>query len=103
MQVTGELADGTLPFLAGARTIEQLIEPIIAKAAAEAGRPKPRIIEAVPALVSDDVGAGARCGCTAVWRSTRRFRSYRDVIAREGVDSVADLAAVGPWSPSLGS
>ena len=37
--VTGELADGTLPYLAGPRTIAEFIEPTIAKAAAErAGR-----------------------------------------------------------------
>src|SRR6478752_4974261 len=57
LRVTGELADGTLPYLAGPRTIAEFIEPTIAKAAADAGRPKPRIIAAVPALVSDDVDA----------------------------------------------
>ena len=57
LQVTGELADGTLPYLAGPRTIAEFIEPTIAKAAADAGRPKPRIIAAVPVLVSDDVDA----------------------------------------------
>src|SRR5260370_18900693 len=52
-QVTGELADGTLPYLAGPRTIADFIEPAIAKAPADAGPPKPRIIAAVPGLVSD--------------------------------------------------
>src|SRR3954470_14761897 len=55
LQVTGELADGTLPFIAGPRAIAEFIEPTIAKAAAEAGRPKPRVIASVPVLVSDDV------------------------------------------------
>ena len=49
------LTDGTLPFLAGPRTIAEFIVPTIAKAAAEAGRPSPKIIAAVPVLVSDDV------------------------------------------------
>lgn len=67
LAVTGELAGGTVPFLAGPRTIAEFIEPTIARAsesflcpissAAEAGRPKPRIIPAVPVLVSDDVAA----------------------------------------------
>src|SRR6201988_956422 len=57
LQVTGELADGTLPYLAGPRTIAEFIEPAIAKAAADAGRQPPRIIAQVPALVSDDVDA----------------------------------------------
>ena len=38
LQVTGELADGTLPYLAGPRTIAEFIEPAIAKSAADAGR-----------------------------------------------------------------
>jgi hypothetical protein len=42
--VNGELADGTMPYLAGPRTIAEFIEPTIAKAAADAGRPAPRII-----------------------------------------------------------
>ena len=37
LQVTGELADGTLPYLAGPRTIAEFIEPAIAKSAADAG------------------------------------------------------------------
>ena len=57
LQVTGELADGTLPYLAGPRTIAEFIEPAIAKSAADAGRPKPRIIAEVPAIVSDNVDA----------------------------------------------
>ena len=41
LQVTGELADGTLPYLAGPRTIAEFIEPAIAKSAADAGRQTP--------------------------------------------------------------
>jgi F420-dependent oxidoreductase-like protein len=95
LQVTGELADGTLPYLAGPRTIAEFIEPTIAKAAADAGRPKPRIIAAVPALVSGDVDAArALAGKQLSFYET--IPSYQKVIAREGVASVADLAAIGP-------
>jgi F420-dependent oxidoreductase-like protein len=94
LQVTGELADGTLPYLAGPRTISEFIEPTIAKAAADAGRPKPRIIAAVPVLVSDDADAArALAGQQLSFYAT--IPSYQKVIAREGVDNVADLAAVG--------
>jgi F420-dependent oxidoreductase-like protein len=94
LQVTGELADGTLPYLAGPRTIADFIEPTIAKAAAEAGRLTPRIIAAVPALVSDDVDA-ARAIAAERLSFYETIPSYRKVISREGVDSVADLAAIG--------
>jgi alkanesulfonate monooxygenase SsuD/methylene tetrahydromethanopterin reductase-like flavin-dependent oxidoreductase (luciferase family) len=58
LRVTGELADGTLPYLAGPRTVAEFIAPTITKAAADAGRPAPRIIAAVAVLVTDDVDAG---------------------------------------------
>jgi F420-dependent oxidoreductase-like protein len=95
LQVTGELADGTLPYLAGPRTIAEFIEPAIAKAAADAGRPKPRIIAAVPVLVSDDVDA-AHAFAAQQLSFYETIPSYQKVIAREGVASVADLAAIGP-------
>ena len=95
LQVTGELADGTLPYLAGPRTIAEFIEPTIAKAAADAGRPKPRIIAAVPVLVSDDVDA-ANAFAAQQLSFYETIPSYQRVIAREGVASAADLAAIGP-------
>jgi F420-dependent oxidoreductase-like protein len=94
LQVTGELADGTMPYLAGPRTIAEFIEPTIAKAAADAGRPKPRIIAAVPTLVSDDVDA-AREATAQQLAFYETIPSYQKVIAREGVANVVDLAAVG--------
>jgi F420-dependent oxidoreductase-like protein len=94
LQVTGELADGTLPYLAGPRTIAEFIEPTIAKAAAEAGRPAPRIIVAVPVLVSDDVDA-ARAVAAEQLSFYATIPSYQKVIAREDVESLADLAAIG--------
>lgn len=94
LRVTGELADGTLPYLAGPRTIAEFIRPTITKAAAEAGRPQPRVIAAVPVLVTDDVDAGrAHAAETLAFYAT--IPSYRRVIEREGVGDVAELAAVG--------
>ena len=94
LAVTGELADGTLPYLAGPRTIEEFIVPVIGKAAAEAGRPRPRVIAAVPVLVTDDERAGREVAAEELGFYTT-IPSYRNVIAREGVDNVAELAAVG--------
>ncbi len=100
LRVTGELADGTLPYLAGPRTIAEFIEPTISQAAADAGRPKPQIIAAVPVLVSESPDdpediAAARQLAVEQLSFYETIPSYQKVIAREGVDSVADLAAVG--------
>jgi F420-dependent oxidoreductase-like protein len=94
LRVTGELADGTLPYLAGPRTIAEFIEPTLTKSAAEAGRPKPRIIAQVPTVVSDDVDA-AKSFVAEHLSFYEKIPSYQRVIAREGVSSVIELAAVG--------
>jgi F420-dependent oxidoreductase-like protein len=94
LQVTGELADGTLPYLAGPRTIAEFIEPTIAKAAADAGRPTPRIIAFVPVLVSDDADA-ARAEAAEHLRFYEAIPSYQKVLAREGVHEAVEIAAIG--------
>jgi len=94
LQVTGELADGTLPFLAGPRAIADFILPTIAAAAAGAGRPTPRIIAAVPVLVTDDREAGLAAAAEGL-ALYDTIPSYQKIIAREGVASAVDLAVIG--------
>ena len=94
LQVAGELADGTLPYLAGPRTIGDFIVPRVTKAAADAGRPAPRVIAAVPVLLSDDVEA-ARALAVEHLGFYAAIPSYRNVIAREEVADVVELAAIG--------
>lgn len=94
LRVTGELADGTLPYLAGPRTLEEFIVPTIAAAAADAGRPAPKVIAAVPVLVTDDIDEG-RARAAAALEFYTAIPSYARVIEREGVDSILELAAVG--------
>ncbi|QNG18169.1 TIGR03564 family F420-dependent LLM class oxidoreductase [Rhodococcus triatomae] len=94
LRVTGELADGTLPFLAGPRTLEQHIVPTITAAATNAGRPAPRIFAFLAAVVTDDIDAGK----TAAAEHTAFYDgipSYQRVVALEGHDRAADLAVVG--------
>ena len=57
LQVSGELADGTMPYLAGPRTLEEFIVPTITRAAADVDRSHPRILAAAPVLVTDDATA----------------------------------------------
>ncbi|TGB40228.1 LLM class F420-dependent oxidoreductase [Mycolicibacterium peregrinum] len=94
LQVTGELADGTLPFLAGPRTVGDFIVPTITAAATAVGRPQPRVVAMVPALVDTDADA-ARDAAAQRLEFYETIPSYRKVIAREQVSSVAELAAVG--------
>lgn len=94
LRVTGELADGTIPNLAGPRTIEQFIVPTIRQAAADAGRPSPRIIVMVQVAVTDDAGT-VRAEAAGRLAFYETVPSYRKVLNREGVAKAADLAVIG--------
>jgi F420-dependent oxidoreductase-like protein len=94
LRVAGELADGTLPYLAGPHTIEEFIAPTISQAAADAGRPPPRIIASVPVAVTNNPDA-ARAEAAKSLHFYDQIPSYQKVMAREGVTHAADLAVIG--------
>ncbi|MSZ89920.1 MAG: TIGR03564 family F420-dependent LLM class oxidoreductase, partial [Actinobacteria bacterium] len=54
LNVTGRLAEGTVTWMTGPGTIGSHIVPTIRAAAAEAGRPEPRVVCALPVCVTDD-------------------------------------------------
>ena len=54
LRICGELADGTITWMAGPKTIETHIVPRISEAASAAGRPQPRICVGLPVAVTDD-------------------------------------------------
>ncbi|WP_410573285.1 TIGR03564 family F420-dependent LLM class oxidoreductase [Amycolatopsis sp. cmx-4-61] len=94
LRVAGELADGTLPFLAGPRALAEHIVPTLTKAAADAGRPEPRVIAAVPAVVTDDVETVRQIAAVHLGYYGD-IPSYRRILEIEGVAHAADLALVG--------
>lgn len=94
LRVTGELADGTLPYLAGPRTLAEFIVPTVSEAARAAGRPAPRIVLALPAVVTAAVEK-ARAAAVEQMAFYLNVPSYRAVLEREGVAHPADLAVIG--------
>jgi len=94
LRVTGELADGTLPFLAGPRALGEHIVPAITAAAEAAGRPRPRVVALVPAVVTADVEA-TRERATAELAFYDTIPSYQRVVGLSGVSRAAELAAIG--------
>src|SRR4051812_43534786 len=63
LRVAGELADGTITWMAGRRAIDEHVVPRITAAAEGAGRPSPRIVVTLPVAVSDaDEGRRAAAG-----------------------------------------
>ncbi|RFU85249.1 TIGR03564 family F420-dependent LLM class oxidoreductase [Streptomyces triticagri] len=94
LRVTGELADGTLPFLAGPKALEEHVVPVLTKAAEAAGRPAPRVVALVPGVVTSDPDAvRERAAIDLAFYDT--IPSYQRVIALSGAERAAQLAAIG--------
>jgi F420-dependent oxidoreductase-like protein len=94
LAVTGELADGTLPYLAGPRTLAGHIVPALTEAASAAGRPAPEVVALLSGVVTDRVGE-ARRALLEQLTFYESIPSYRAVLDREGVARAGDLAVAG--------
>ncbi|GAB2668701.1 TIGR03564 family F420-dependent LLM class oxidoreductase [Nocardia goodfellowii] len=90
LRVTGELADGILPYLAGPRTLGEQIVPALTRAATTT----PRVVAFVPAVVTSDI-EGARAEAVEQLAFYDQVPSYRRVIELEGAQRAADLAIIG--------
>lgn len=94
LELTGRLADGTVTWMTGPKTVTEHIAPSITAAADAAGRPAPRIVSSLPVLVTDDPG-DARERCAAIFQHYGFLPSYRAMLDREGAEGPADVAIVG--------
>ncbi|HEV7720142.1 MAG TPA: TIGR03564 family F420-dependent LLM class oxidoreductase [Iamia sp.] len=94
LALAGAVADGTVTWMTGPDTLRTHIVPSITSAAEEAGREAPRIIGALPVLVTDDEADGrARAGQAFAVYDT--LPSYKAMLDREGAGGPADVALVG--------
>lgn len=94
LAVTGRLAEGTVTWMTGPATIGSHIVPTIRAAAADAGRPEPRIVCALPVCVTEDE-ADARAKASERFKIYGVLPSYRAMLDREGAAGPADVAIVG--------
>lgn len=94
LRLAGELTDGTLSWMAGLRTIGSHIAPALTAGAAEAGRPRPRVVVGLPLCVTDDID-GTRARASRIYERYGQLPSYRAMLDREGVAGPADVAIVG--------
>jgi len=94
LRVAGEIADGTVLWLATATAIERHVAPAINAAATGAGRPAPRIVAGLPVAVHDDVAEAraAQAGAAAIYD---HLPNYQRVLELGGVSSAPAAAIVG--------
>ncbi|MFJ4655725.1 TIGR03564 family F420-dependent LLM class oxidoreductase [Nocardia sp. NPDC088792] len=90
LRVSGELADGILPYLAGPKTLSEHIVPALTAAATT----PQRIVAFVPAVVTADVEA-TRAKAVEQLAFYEQIPSYRRVLELEGATRAADLAVIG--------
>ncbi|MGE3835462.1 MAG: TIGR03564 family F420-dependent LLM class oxidoreductase [Acidimicrobiia bacterium] len=94
LRAAGTLADGTVLWLATPRAVAEHVAPRIRAAAAEAGRPGPRIVAGLPVAVHDDPDE-ARAGLLAQVGFYESLPNYRRLLDLGGAASLVDACAVG--------
>jgi F420-dependent oxidoreductase-like protein len=94
LRVAGAVADGTILWMGNARAVETHVAPRITKAAADAGRPAPRIVAGLPVAVHDDVDQ-AREVAARQFVTYGQLPNYRRILDHGGVSGPADAAIVG--------
>jgi F420-dependent oxidoreductase-like protein len=94
LKVAGELADGTVTWMVGAKTLSSHIVPSITASATAAGKPNPRVVVGLPLCVTADVEQ-ARATAAKVFAIYGHLPSYRAMLDLEGAEGPADAALVG--------
>jgi F420-dependent oxidoreductase-like protein len=94
LRVTGELADGTLTYLAGPKTLGEHIVPALTSAAERAGRPAPRVVAFLPAVVTSHLDR-VRENAERQLAFYDQVPSIQRIIGLDGKQRAAELAVVG--------
>ena len=94
LRLAGEVADGTVLWMAPPRAIGDHVAPRVRAAAAAAGRPEPRIVAGLPVAVHDDI-TEAREAAAASSGMYAGMENYRRILDLGGADSPAAAAIVG--------
>ncbi|MEU8266173.1 LLM class F420-dependent oxidoreductase [Sphaerisporangium sp. NPDC049002] len=94
LRLAGEMADGTVLWMTGPKTVADHVVPSITEAARAAGRPDPRIVCALPVAVTADKDA-ARAHADEVLAIYGQLPSYRAMLDREGAAGPSGVAIVG--------
>lgn len=94
LQMAGARTAGTILWLSGPKAVADQIKPALDAAAAEAGRPTPRIVASVPVCVTEDV-AGMKGIVASALAGYNDLPSYRGVMDAEGAGGPADVSLIG--------
>jgi F420-dependent oxidoreductase-like protein len=94
LKLAGQLADGTVTWMVGPKTLASHVVPTLTAAAAAAKRPAPRIVVGLPVCVTDKCDE-ARQRASTLFAIYNQLPSYRAMLDKEGAEGPADVAVVG--------
>ncbi|AIY47618.2 L-fuco-beta-pyranose dehydrogenase [Mycobacterium sp. VKM Ac-1817D] len=96
LQIAGEHADGTSLWMADEKAIGEHIAPKINKAAAEAGKPAPRIVAGIPVtLCANSEIETAKERANRILAEAETSPNYQRLLDRGEARNVGDLCAAG--------
>jgi len=99
LRLAGEQASGTILWLADERAVGEHVVPRIMKAAANAGRPAPRVVAGVPvALCSKDDVDSARAWANRLLGHAEFCPNYQRLLECGDAEDVGDILAAGDES-----
>jgi len=103
LRLAGEQASGTILWMADERAVAEHVVPRITKAAADAGRPAPRVIAGIPvALCPNDEVDDARAWTNRVFGQAALSPNYQRLLERGNATNEGDLLAAGDESAVVG-
>ena len=94
LELTGQMADGTITWCVGPKTLEGHTVPTLTASAERAGRAVPRVVAALPVAVTADRHR-LHEKAAEVFQIYGQLPSYRAMLDREGAAGPADLAIAG--------
>jgi F420-dependent oxidoreductase-like protein len=94
LRVAGEVADGTVTWMANRVALESHVVPRITAAAEAAGRPAPRVVAGLPVAVHDD-GDEAREAAAKQYGLYGALPNYARILGFGGLERSADACIVG--------
>ena len=94
LHLAGARTQGVILWLSGPKAIAQQIKPALDAAAADAGRPNPRVVASVPVCVTRDPES-VRGAVSAILAGYNDLPSYRGVMDTEGAGGPADVSIIG--------
>jgi len=90
----GGLADGTITWMTGPRTLGERIVPDLRAAAEAAGRKAPRVVAGFPVVLTGDP-QGARQAASRAFALYGQLPSYRAMLDAEGLADPGEIAIAG--------